>query len=184
MTPLIGFVGRARVGKDTATSIVRSDYGFESYAFADPLKEMLTSVFGPLFNTGDREKEIDWLGKSPRQLMQTLGTEWGRDLVHPNLWVLLADRHYRSVAKRCGRGLVVSDVRFPNEAEWVRKNGGTLIEIRRPEAGQVNAHVSEQHEIEGDVIILNNGSLHDFYQALVEEMQDILGATGQAANGN
>lgn len=170
---LIGLVGAARVGKDTAAEHLVEQYDFSQYAFADPIKEMLEPVFGDLFYGGHREEEIKWLGKSPRQLMQTLGTEWGRDQVHPNLWVLLAEQAWQREKSRGGCGFVVSDVRFANECEWITRAGGTLIEIVRPDAPTVADHRSEREALNllGRWRITNDGTLEDLYARLDEIME-------------
>lgn len=172
MTPnkrLVGLVGRARVGKDTAAEFLEDRHLLQQFAFANPLKDMLTSVFGDLFYDGDRESPIEWLGKSPRQLMQTLGTEWGRQCVHPDLWVLLAHQEWLACQRNLSKGMVVSDVRFDNEARWIKEQGGVLIEIRRREAEKVSAHLSEVgilHRV--DHVIRNDGTIDDLYAALDE----------------
>lgn len=166
---LIGIMGLARVGKDTATAHLCDTYGMESYAFADPIKSMLTGVFGDLFRDGDREAPIDWLGKSPRQLMQTLGTEWGREIVHPDLWVLVADQMWKKYQEiGWGAGVVLSDVRFRNEAEWVLSQGGLLISLSREGVAAVATHVSEQN-IPFDlanVSLENNGTVEELAAAV------------------
>lgn len=166
---LIGIMGLARVGKDTATAHLCDTYGMESYAFADPIKSMLTGVFGDLFREGDREAPIDWLGKSPRQLMQTLGTEWGREIVHPDLWVLVADQMWKKYQEiGWGAGVVLSDVRFRNEAEWVLAQGGLLISLSREGVAAVATHVSEQN-IPFDlanVSLENNGTVEELAAAV------------------
>ena len=166
---LIGIMGLARVGKDTATAHLCDTYGMESYAFADPIKSMLTGVFGDLFRDGDREAPIDWLGKSPRQLMQTLGTEWGREIVHPDLWVLVADQMWKKYQEiGWGAGVVLSDVRFRNEAEWILAQGGLLISLSRDGVAAVATHVSEQN-IPFDlanVSLENNGTVEELAAAV------------------
>lgn len=166
---LIGIMGLARVGKDTATAHLCDTYGMESYAFADPIKSMLTGVFGDLFRDGDREVPIDWLGKSPRQLMQTLGTEWGREIVHPDLWVLVADQMWKKYQEiGWGAGVVLSDVRFRNEAEWILAQGGLLISLSRDGVASVATHVSEQN-IPFDlanVSLENNGTVEELAAAV------------------
>lgn len=166
---LIGIMGLARVGKDTATAHLCDTYGMESYAFADPIKSMLTGVFGDLFRDGDREAPIDWLGKSPRQLMQTLGTEWGREIVHPDLWVLVADQMWKKYQEiGWGAGVVLSDVRFRNEAEWILAQGGLLIGLSREGVAAVATHVSEQN-IPFDlanVSLENNGTVEELAAAV------------------
>lgn len=170
---LIGIVGLARVGKDTAADYLCNVYDLHRYAFADPIKDMLTCVFGNLFRNGDRENPIEWLGKSPRQMMQTLGTEWGRGLIHPDLWVLVAGQMWQKYQKvGPSDGVVISDVRFANEAEWIRSQGGVLIQIRRKNVEQVAEHISESGLPAGLVhhIIDNDGTLYQLRRALDEVM--------------
>jgi hypothetical protein len=161
---LIGLIGQARVGKDTVAAHLYRKYDFEQTSFAFPMKEMLATVFGDRFRHGDREAPIDWLGKSPRHLMQTLGTEWGRNCVHPELWVLLAEREVIKARER-HYGLVITDVRFHNEADMILRNGGVLWRITRDSAEQINAHVSETADWSGHphVHIPNNGTLDELY---------------------
>lgn len=174
---LIGLVGRARVGKDTSATYLADKYRLLPYAFALPVKEMLEPVFGDLFYSGDREQPIEWLGKSPRQLMQTLGTDWGRDLIHPDLWVLLAHQQWKKLPGSAG--MVATDVRFSNEAEWVLREGGTLIEIVRPGAELVNSHSSEQADLSHlcDYRIENTGTIEQLHENLDRVVTLINGAT-------
>jgi hypothetical protein len=112
----------------------------------------------------NKEVIIPAIGKSPRELLQTLGTEWGRNLVNEDLWLILARQKLLSM----GPGMVVSDVRFDNEAEWVRKLGGRIIHVKRDSADRVRQHASEvgvTYEA-GDGVILNNGALQDLQQAV------------------
>lgn len=181
MTVLIGLMGKARVGKDTAANALVQEFGFSRYAFADPLKNMLTAGFGDLFHEGDREQVIKWLGKSPRQLMQTLGTEWGRNLVHPDLWVLMAEQRWKAVRALNAvdhlpsPGLVVTDVRFDNEAAWIKQEGGLLVEIVR-DAAAVNDHISERAvTTEPDVRIRNSGTILQLEQAIISVAKEAIG---------
>jgi len=91
---LIGLTGPAGSGKDTVARLLCEQHGFVQIAFADPLRAMLKAGLGltdeHFNNREDKEAPLEWLGKSPRQLLQTLGTEWGRRQVHPHLWLELA----------------------------------------------------------------------------------------------
>lgn len=121
-TFVIGIAGLARSGKDTLANHVFERLGFESNkaAFADPVKDMLKSI-GITDIEGYKEKEHPILGVTSRRMMQTLGTEWGRDTIGEGTWINLT---------RCkGEGkkfLIISDVRFSNEADFVRENGMLL----------------------------------------------------------
>jgi hypothetical protein len=104
---LIGLAGKMRVGKDNAARIfVGRGWHFDSFAARIPA--MVEAIADPLTD-GNRERPITWLGgRSRRQMMQTLGTEWGRQMVHPEIWV-------RSLLRRvqgCRAG--IPDVRFEN----------------------------------------------------------------------
>jgi hypothetical protein len=159
--PLIGITGRARSGKDTVADFIVSQTGGYKYSFADPLKQMLLPL-GIDMSTPywqERKEQETVFGVSPRRLMQTLGTEWGRNLIHPDLWLLLADQKIT----QCGENMVVTDVRFENEAAWVRWYGGVVIHVVRPDATPVEQHISEagiNNHID-DMSICNDGTLEE-----------------------
>ena len=122
---IIGITGRARSGKDTIAEHLVYGHLYTRFAFADPIKDIVCGMFGwgARHRDGD-PKEVDdpYWGFSPRKAYQTFGTEFGRAL-NPNVWIMMADRQLTS-------GLwVCSDVRFDNEADFVRDNG-VLIHVR------------------------------------------------------
>lgn len=164
---LLALAGAAGSGKDTAAQLLRHRFDFARAAFAGPLKRGLCAMFDweqvLLDNREWKEAVMPDIGKSPRQLMQTLGTEWGRNLVHPDLWLLLAQRQV-DYAKRVGlRGIVFTDCRFENEAAFVLAQGGHVLHIVRPGTAAVAAHVSESmlpsHVVSAQ--IMNDGTLSE-----------------------
>ncbi|MBH8610515.1 deoxynucleotide monophosphate kinase [Pseudomonas mohnii] len=169
MKPLLfGLAGIARSGKDTAAQHLVTQHGFHSYAFADPLRDGLMHILNlsPCdFEGEQKEQVLPWLGRSPRYLMQTLGTEWGRDTVHPELWLLLAAQNLDLLARThdTARGFVVSDLRFENEAEFIRQRGGVVIHIQRVSVGAVAPHRSEDGiwGAKGDWFLPNDGTIED-----------------------
>lgn len=172
---LIGLTGRARSGKSTAAEHLVGTYLLEHYAFADPLRDGLMAIFNldPSDFEGDRkEQPLAWLDRSPRQLMQSMGTEWARNTVHPDVWVKLAEQNLDYMTKALGAvlGFVVSDVRFENEAELIRRRGGTIVHISRADAQAVNPHVSEAGVAgnKDDLLMLNNGTVEEFLRSLDE----------------
>lgn len=172
---LIGLTGRARSGKSTAAEHLVGTYLLEHYAFADPLRDGLMAIFNldPTDFEGDRkEQPLAWLERSPRQLMQSMGTEWARNTVHPDVWVKLAEQNLDYMTKALGAvlGFVVSDVRFENEADLIRRRGGTIIHICRADAQAVNPHVSEAGVVgnKDDLLMFNNGTVEEFLRSLDE----------------
>lgn len=157
---LIGIAGKARAGKDTVANFLIAAHGGYRYGFADPIRAMLLPLgidMNDPYWQAKKEEVIPVLGKSPRELMQTLGTEWGRKLVNNDLWLLLAYQRLHAM----GPGMVVADVRFENEADWIRRHDGLVIHLVRDEASEVAAHSSEAgvERDPRDLVLLNNGTL-------------------------
>jgi hypothetical protein len=167
--PLIGIAGRARSGKDTVANFIIAAIGGYRYSFADPIRAMLAPLgvdMNDPYWQARKEDVIPALGVSPRRMMQTLGTEWGRNLINPDLWLVMA--HQRLL--RNGPGMVISDVRFENEAAWIRKHGGRIIHVIRPEAKAVEAHASEDgiEMQDTDARLFNSGTLEELQLSVRE----------------
>lgn len=175
---LIGITGPAGSGKTEIARITVQDHRFVTYNFADPLKRGLEAMFGftrEMWGSREwKEKEFAWLpGASPRKLAQTIGTEWGREIIHPDLWVILAQRWLAEVedinarwAERFGGrgqvgGVVIADLRFENEAAWIRSAGGEVWHVQRPTKDVVRPHKSEAGVAftTSDVLVNNTGDL-------------------------
>lgn len=171
--PVIGIHGRARSGKDTVAHFILSTRGGHVYSFADPIRAMLRPLgidMSDPYWLARKEDDIPALGVSPRRLMQTLGTEWGRELINPDLWLILAKQRLLAY----GAGMIIPDVRFENEAEWIRSQGGRIIHVTRPGNVSVAPHASEggvQLKDE-DFRIINGGTLEDL-QHTVREIFDV-----------
>jgi hypothetical protein len=167
---LIGFCGLAGHGKTTAARHLVSLSGLYAVrlSFADPIRQMLLAMGLSADDMSDpRLKETPHLllgGKTPRQAMQSLGTDWGRRMVADDLWLNLA-RHRATSAMLTGNLPVFDDVRFDNEAAMIRALGGHVIRIYRP--GQpliAPVHASEA----GIAPALINATLsaHDYRQLI------------------
>lgn len=172
---IIGLMGYAQVGKDTAAATLVAD-GYERIAFADALRDMLYALnpsvpFGDLDRMGSIIPEgwttVSWLvdhngwdaakqNPEVRRLLQRLGTEAGRQVLGQDIWVRTAMQK----AKPGGK-YIITDVRFPNEADAIRAAGGQLVRIMRPGYGPVNNHPSETalDDVEADYTIVNNDTL-------------------------
>ena len=174
MTPptIIGLTGLAGAGKDTVRAILESDHGYIGLGFADPIRNMLRTLltdngFSELWmeERALKEQPIPTLGKSYRELAQTLGTEWGRATLGQDFWLRIAQAYIDQIRVQF-RGAVefcISDVRFTNEAEWVRSSGGVIWRVERPGTQAVRGHVSEQGAttIKPDRTLINDGSIDD-----------------------
>lgn len=151
---LIGITGPARAGKDTLSKILLDKLGKDwgKASFADPLKQML-GVIGVDCSDEAKDTQDTLYGPKPRQMMQTLGTEWGRELIHPDIWVMAFNYLHG------GRKMIVPDVRFENEADLIRERG-LLIHLTG-RGGIAGNHVSESPIgfKRGDIVIDNSRGL-------------------------
>lgn len=176
---ILGINGKAGSGKDTLAGIL-VEHGYVGVALADEMKRFCGHVFGftrdQLWGPSHLRDQMDprW-GISPRQALQTLGTDWGRalnkdvwigrvldvvstiernaflgyDRVH-GIGVVEHDRPFRRPAADCG--FVVTDARFINEMALIRDLGGVLVRVRRDGAGLVGEAGEHESEREQDGI--------------------------------
>jgi hypothetical protein len=170
MAKIIGIHGRAGSGKDTIANHLKTYYprDFRSVAFADAIREGMKASFGltdahferPLKN--EPAKEL--CGKTPRDVMKPYGTEMGREQIGQDVWI---NRVVDRVEALLGAGfnVLVTDVRFENEAQWVRANGGVVWHIDRKEGVETHNHKSEAgiKFVKGDVRIDNNETLGNLF---------------------
>jgi hypothetical protein len=174
--PLIGIAGPARSGKDTIGAFLCQEFGYVHLSFAEKSRRFVCQIAGIAREDLDAVKEdvVPWIGKSPRQMLQTLGTEWGRGMINENLWVLSAMHDALQYAES-ERYALFTDVRFENEADAIRQRGGIVIHVSRPDALKVNAHVSENPlpREPRDFVVINDGTLDDLYTRVLEIMEYI-----------
>ena len=162
---IIGITGKARSGKDTIANIIETENRTRKISFAAPIKEAFRAVFGwhPDSYPDRKEQRIPGFYFTPREAMQTLGTEWGRNL-QSDLWLRIAQSKIESarVMENQYKYIVITDVRFDNEADLIRNNGGFIIEVVRNDRDEVAAHSSEDGLAEAaDFTIFNDGSLKE-----------------------
>lgn len=183
---LIGLTGLAGCGKDTVAQILCDTQEFRRISLAEPIRRGIAGMFRIPENclTERALKETpmaELCGKSPRQTMQTLGTEWGRHLICPDIWLKAAQReidhtiHIAQAGNAYISGIVVSDIRFPDEAKWLHDQGGQIWHIRRPynPAATKSSHESEIPLIpaDDDQFIINDGNIDQLFDEIRQIME-------------
>lgn len=174
---VVTITGLAGAGKSTVADRLIDHNGFRRGKFANALKEMLRAFLRyrkvddatiERMLEGDLKGEPSehFGGRTPRHAMQTLGTEWGREQIHPDLWIdteFLVQGLGSYAGAEAGPPVVIDDCRFPNEAAAIRAIGGTVIGVERPEApGATMTHSSEGYALKGDVTLQNRNTLERF----------------------
>lgn len=171
----VGLTGLKGSGKDTAAKILKAA-GYEEVKMAAGLKGMIRSflyyqgvdslIVERMIEGDLKELPSIYLGgKSPREFMQLLGTEFGRKLIDEDLWVDAWKRRVAGVEKT-----VTTDIRFPNEAKALADAGGKLYRIERDtNENEYSLHESEQHipNLPVSAIIDNHGSVEDLHQEMI-----------------
>jgi hypothetical protein len=167
---IVGVAGKKRHGKDTVADHLAAKYGFVKIAFADPLRQIigkqLLYLTDEQMEDGPKKEEIDprW-GKSPRRLLQVIGTDMFREVLDNEFWVRRCMYRVAEIwAKDPSARVAISDCRFPNELEAVKKVGYAL-KVERPDLPIDDTHKSEMalHLVPDDayhsVIRANSGEL-------------------------
>ena len=179
----IGIHSRAQSGKDRVADYLCHDRGFSQIAFARPLKLATEVMLEGVPHTGTEELKDETnaiVGVSERALWQNIG-EACRQL-NEEFFIALARLRLDVLRKRHAQvghlwpvGYVFSDVRYENEAAWVRSLGGVIIHIPRPDAPKVREHVSEDGIAvgPGDIVITNNGTLEELYVKVKDVVVDM-----------
>lgn len=167
LTRLVGLYSPAPQSGKTAVAAMLSEQGHVIVPFADTLKHMLVPMLTALGYSPerawemvlrDKEVKIPEIGVTVRHMLQTLGTEYGRQCLHPRVWLTC----WQAQATRQER-VVADDVRFLNEADLVRSLGGEMWLVRRPGTVRTTGHASEGSldDFDFDQVIENDGTLDD-----------------------
>jgi dephospho-CoA kinase len=197
--------GKAGSGKDTVADYLVNNYGFIRTAFADPIRDIVQLTFAldhdsvwdrelrelPLRNLPNyielqkicgsefisNKTKIESIENikdnncwTVRKLLQFVATEMFRNMINRDTWVM-------NFVQRIEPGInyVITDVRFPNEMDWVKtKFGGKVIftEVTRPGCDGkgigIEGHESEKYKLPADVVIENNGTLEELYSKVTK----------------
>lgn len=179
----VGFAGRARSGKDTAAALMGL-YGYSRLAFGDKVRDALLSlnplVLGEkgttvLLSTLLESYSWEQLKETPfqphlRTLAQRMGTEVGR-AIDTDIWV---NQVKESIPPDVTR-IVIPDVRFQNEADFIHSNGGAVICLSRPSSEESFGadHASESLNLTADYYLKNDGSILEFHRKLLDALLEV-----------
>lgn len=163
---IIGLLGRKGHGKDTIADYLVQNYNYSKFAFALSLKDIIKQLFD--FNDdqlyGNSKEEIDprW-GKSPRWIMQFLGTDVFRNTFGEDFWIKSLKYKIKDYNL-----VVISDVRFQNEADFIKEIGGKIWKVER----NINNNIYSNHESENNIdqieydLLIKNEHLNELYETV------------------
>ncbi len=178
---IIGITGKKFHGKDTVGKILCKKYNFIRYAYADKLKRVCQIIFGfddsQLY--GNRKEHIDSYWKvSPRNMMQFVGTDLFRNQLNKilpddnnDIWIKSLEH---DIENNINSNIVITDVRFPNEIESIRKHGGKIIKVTRSDLIYYDDHESERvDDLYYDYEIMNDHDIETLENRIIEVYNEL-----------
>ena len=140
---IIGLCGFISAGKDTVADYLVDSYDFRRESFANTLKDAVANVFGwdRILLEGRTKEARDWREQvdtwwaerlsipdlTPRWVLQQWGTEVCRKGFHDDIWIASVENKLRKSAD----DIVISDCRFPNEIQAIKRAGGKVVWVQR-----------------------------------------------------
>ncbi|AFU86596.1 putative dNMP kinase [Caulobacter phage CcrRogue] len=181
---IVAITGPRGHGKSTAAAALEAR-GYVHINFADPLREIAKIAYGvtmeEMLDPVLKETKLErWPFKSPREILQHIGTDMFRHYVD-DTWVQAWGNKARAyldgkVTNGFGgvrevAGVVCSDCRFLNEAEMVRRLKGVIIRVQDPrkratDAASQHASETEMAKIVPDWTITNDREIADLHAAI------------------
>ena len=171
---IIGLCGKAYSGKTTAACFFERGL-YERKSFAKPLKDAAIAMTGLdekyFYDPDIKFETIPWIGKSPREILQLMGTNFVRQMINKDFWTLRMEEELSKVELR--RNIVIDDIRFRNEAALVKKLGGTTIKIQRNTGHENDGHESENIDFPVDYVVDNNTTVDAMERQLARILNEI-----------
>lgn len=177
---IIGLSGYARSGKDTVAEILVNDYNFTRVAFADAIRDILydMNVITACSPTGRVQDAVDRVGwdeakqdTEVRRQLQNLGVA-ARKHMGEHIWVKTV---LNKIFENPYQDYVITDVRFKNEAEYVKSCEGHMWRVVRPYVFAVNDHISEVDldDYKFDAYVHNNSDLNGLKTTVDFHMEEL-----------
>jgi hypothetical protein len=176
---LIGISGKKFSGKDEAAKMIclMTDHNWKIRKFSDSLKVMVSHLLKDydflIRWEQDRDYRDEFLpawGMTRREILQKVGTDAMRNNFHQNVWVISALADYKPELDN----ILITDVRFPNEADHIKKLGGIVVRLDRP-GTKTDNHESEtalDNYKDFDHVIKNNGTLFQFQDKIYRFVEE------------
>ena len=161
---IIGIAGYAQTGKDTAAKAL---VGFTRYAFADILKDEVNDMLyavGVSDNTHNDEQKKFW-----RDFLVFWGAK--RRKMQADYWISELNKAL-IISRHRIKNVVITDVRYLNEVNWILDQGGKIIRLHRPGVSAANEEerlsfmIIDQAVLHSVTNIDNDGAIEDLHDKI------------------
>ena len=176
---IIGILGKKGSGKDTMAEYLIQQYQFKQFTYAEPLKKICQELFSltdDQVNCPHLKELVDerW-GKSPRTILQQVGTDLFRKHYDENIWVNILKEKIKLEPKT--QNIVVSDIRHQNELDNVTQFENCLIfRIERPNLENTDTHSTENNifQYKDIITIKNDSTIENFHKEIQKHLEKII----------
>ena len=164
MSRIIALAGPAQSGKSSAASYLGS-LGFIEDSFAAPIRDFISDILDINLEQLEicKDQNVPPFACTPRKMMQTLGTEWGRQMIQDDLWIMALLERLQN--RQPTQSFVISDLRFENEARVLRDMGAEIWHIERPGSEIAETYHESENGITQqlhDFVLINDGTKEKF----------------------
>lgn len=152
---LLGLTGFAESGKDAFADHMVNEFGYVKVGFADKVCELalkLNPIIWKLPFPQRLKTIVDKKGwtkakriRQVRKYLQWLGSEVGREVFGEDIWINTLKPTIAELLSK-GTSVIITNVRFENEAQYIEELGGNIVLVTRPGVGPVNSHRSDKGE--------------------------------------
>lgn len=176
---IIGIIGKKGSGKDTMADYLVKQYEFKQFTYAEPLKKICQELFSltdEQVNCPHLKEVIDerW-GKTPREILQQIGTDLFRKHYDENIWVNILKEKIKLDVKT--KNIVVSDIRHQNELDNITQFENCVVfHIERPSLQNTDTHSTENNvfHYSNIITIKNDSTIEHFYTKINNELEKII----------
>lgn len=160
---IIAITGKSNHGKDTLADYIVKKYKYTKISFASPIKEICKIIFGFTENqlySSDKDKILPELNKTPREMLHYIGNDILKYKYDTDIWVKCLER---ILINNKNSNYVISDLRFINEYEMLKKYNTLIIKIQRNIINEIN-DIEEIDKIDYNELIINNDDKEELYK--------------------
>lgn len=156
---IVALTGLQSAGRSIVASRMVAEHGFVTHRFEGPIRRMLAAGLGlsdDVLDARDKNSALaEYGGVTLRQMKRTLGQEWGRRMIHSDVWVTAWTKSMPAADR-----IVADDLGFSNEALAIHRLGGELWMVDRPSIAPTD-HPAElvMRELPVDRVIKNSSSI-------------------------